>query len=93
MLETLSAPRTRSTRIRRTLADTLEARVQQSLRGSPYRHLQSVRCHCEDGTVLLLGILPTFFLKQMAQETIKRIVGVTEINNQVEVDYAQESVR
>lgn len=63
----------------------LEARVRQSLHDSPYRQLQNVRCHCSDGAVRLIGTLPSFFMKQMAQETVRRIAGVNQIENQVHV--------
>ncbi len=93
MVQTLAAPRNHSTRLRRKPANPLELRVRQSLCNSPYRHLQEVRCHCGGGVVVLTGILPSFFLKQMAQETVKRFIGVMEIDNRVEVIYTEETAR
>lgn len=89
MIQTLPALRTRPTRVQRTLLNSLETRIRSQFCSSPYRHLQFVRCDCQGGIVLLTGILPSFFMKQMAQESIRHIAGVREINNQVEVVYTE----
>ncbi len=93
MLQVLPAPRTRPARIQRSVANPLETRVRRSLCSSPYGQLRIVRCRCEAGAVQLLGTLPSFFLKQMAQETAKRIVGAMKIDNQVVVKYAEGNTR
>lgn len=91
MLQTLPAPPTRTARPRPRSSIRLESRVRQSLCHSPYRHLRAVGLHCDGGTLLLTGILPSYFLKQMAQETVKRVSGVIGIDNQVEVIYVEQT--
>jgi osmotically-inducible protein OsmY len=42
----------------------------------------------DDGRVTLHGKVYTFYQKQMAQEIIRRVDGVTEIRNQLEVHWS-----
>lgn len=89
MIQTLSTLRFRPARPQRKVCHSLETFISQTFRASPYRDLQSLRYHCQGGTVLLTGVLPSFFLKQMAQESIRHVAGVVEIDNRVEVIYAE----
>ena len=61
----------------------LEVKVQ--FRRSGYLALQRVTCEFHDGTAWLHGHLPTFYLKQMAQEIVCAVVGVRSVVNQIEV--------
>ena len=38
-----------------------------------------------DGTLVLRGCVPSFYLKQVLQTTLRDIAGVTRIDNRVEV--------
>jgi len=62
------------------------APAESSLRNSAYLALRRVRCEVHQGTAVLHGRLPTFFLKQMAQTIVARMEGVNEIINQIEVE-------
>jgi hypothetical protein len=56
------------------------------LRNSPYPNVQRVLCECSDeGVLFLRGWLPSFYQKQLAQEAVARLPGVTEIVNETEV--------
>lgn len=55
------------------------------LRFSPYRALRSVRFDLRSGRICLVGIVPTYFMKQMAQETVRRVDGVKVIVNRIVV--------
>ncbi len=88
MIQTLSTHRPRPVP-QRKVRPSLETFIGEKFRSSPYRDLHSVRYHCHGGTVLLTGVLPSFFLKQMAQESIRHVAGVLEIDNRVEVIYAE----
>lgn len=55
------------------------------LRRSPYLPLREVHCECGGGVLRLWGSLPSYYLKQLAQETVKGLEGVGEIINQIEV--------
>ncbi|MCC6127492.1 MAG: BON domain-containing protein [Pirellulales bacterium] len=59
--------------------------VRSSLEQSAYHVLRTVSFSYEHGVLLLRGQLPTYFHKQLAQEAVRRINGVTRIVNQIEV--------
>jgi hypothetical protein len=61
----------------------LEVNVQ--FRRSGYQALQSVTCEFHEGTARLCVHLPTFLLKQIAQEIVCAVVGVRSVVNQIEV--------
>ena len=55
------------------------------LRRNPYRTLKNVACDCRDGVLVLRGCLPSYYLKQVAQEVVARLEGVQAIDNQIQV--------
>jgi osmotically-inducible protein OsmY len=52
---------------------------------SPYMAIRTVSCDFENGVLLLRGRLRTFHHKQLAQETVRRLAGVGQIVNAIEV--------
>jgi len=58
---------------------------QARLAACPYYVLRSVMCDFQHGILTLRGELPTFFHKQMAQEAVCGLVGVSQVVNQIEV--------
>jgi osmotically-inducible protein OsmY len=55
------------------------------LRASPYNAMRRVSCECAHGVLFLRGRLSSFHHKQVAQETVARIDGVTQVVNEIEV--------
>jgi hypothetical protein len=55
------------------------------LRSNPYLALKNVYCDYRDGILFLHGCLPTYYLKQVAQEMVARVQGVQRLQNQIEV--------
>lgn len=55
------------------------------LRRSPYLALRNISCECRDGTLILRGCLPSYYLKQQAQAAVGRVEGVGPIANEIEV--------
>jgi len=53
------------------------------LRSSPHRVLQSLTCVFSSGQLHLKGTVPSYYMKQMAQETIRSVEGVEQIVNRV----------
>ena len=52
------------------------------LRATPYPSIQRVSCECDDrGVLFLRGRLGSFYLKQLAQEAVIRLPGVTRVVN------------
>jgi osmotically-inducible protein OsmY len=55
------------------------------LRDSSYQALRRVLCESDNGVLLLRGCLSSFYLKQIAQEAVARVNGVTQVVNDIEV--------
>jgi osmotically-inducible protein OsmY len=66
---------------RMNLAEWAESR----LRSNPYLALKNISCRFHDGVLVLQGCLPSYYLKQVAQEVVAPLTGVERIENQIEV--------
>jgi osmotically-inducible protein OsmY len=66
---------------------TLAERVEGAIVANPYVSSRHLRFETAGGRVVLSGIVPTYFQKQMAQEIVRRIEGVHEIDNCLEVSW------
>lgn len=56
------------------------------LQNSPYQAVRRVLCECHQGILFLRGHLSSFYEKQVAQETVAKVKGVTQVRNEIEVD-------
>jgi hypothetical protein len=65
--------------------DRLSAAAAARLRSCGHRPLWSLRCEVRGGVVFLSGVLPTFYLKQLAQTVLLRLEEVRGVKNLVEV--------
>ena len=59
--------------------------AKERLRQSAYSSLQNISCECDGGVLILRGQVPNFFQKQLAQESVRHLKGVTQVVNQIEV--------
>jgi osmotically-inducible protein OsmY len=59
--------------------------AERRLRSNPYLALKNVSCDCRGGVLVLRGCLPSYFLKQVAQEAVARLEGVRAVDNQIQV--------
>jgi hypothetical protein len=57
----------------------------EGLRRSGYRALSEVQCEVNGAMVALSGVVPSFFLKQIAQAIILRMGNVNGLINHLEV--------
>ncbi len=64
---------------------TIAEAAHERLRSSPYRALRAVLCECDQGILLLRGHLPSFYYKQLAQEAVARVQGVSQVINEIKV--------
>jgi osmotically-inducible protein OsmY len=69
----------------RKAESSLSARVRQRLRQSPYPVLRKISIYEHEGVLTLHGVLPSFYLKQLAQVTVAKVSGVEKIHNRIEV--------
>lgn len=65
---------------------TTPCELQRRLHTSTYIALRDVRCIRDAGVVVLYGRVPTYFLKQLAQEIVRQTDGDCRIVNELEVD-------
>ncbi len=70
----------------RPAADLSEA-AQASLGQSGYAALSYICCDVHGDHVTLQGRLPTYHLKQLAQECVQRVVGVGRVVNEIAVGW------
>jgi osmotically-inducible protein OsmY len=71
-----------------TLENTLAVRVDQAIQTNPYINGRSLRFETEGSRVVLQGSVSSYFQKQMAQEAIRKVEGVEQIENCLEVLWA-----
>lgn len=65
--------------------EELQTRVSHVLRETPYSALDGVSCEILEGTVVLRGRVPSYFLKQVAQTAAASVADVREVINRIEV--------
>jgi osmotically-inducible protein OsmY len=70
-----------------TVENALESRISLTIRKSPYLHAHQLRFEAHEGRVVLRGIVNSYFHKQMAQEAVRRVEGVDQVENQLEVHW------
>jgi osmotically-inducible protein OsmY len=63
----------------------LEDQVQLTLRHNPYLTRKPVHCEAREGRVVIRGEVGSFFQKQMATEALRKLRGIEQIDNQLEV--------
>lgn len=66
---------------------TLAERVGSAIETNPYLSGRKLRFEAQEGRITLNGVVASYFQKQMAQEVIKRVDGVEQIENQLEVTW------
>ena len=69
--------------------DTVVQGIMECLRAQSYRELRSLTVDYSDGVVTLRGEVTTYYYKQIAQESVRRIAGVIKTINLVDVRYAE----
>jgi osmotically-inducible protein OsmY len=63
----------------------LQERIEMALSANPYLPGKRVYFRADEGQVTLSGRVNSYFQKQMAQESIRRVDGVRQIQNLLEV--------
>ena len=66
----------------------LESRVMVALKRNPYLPGRKLACETAEGKVVLRGVVGTYYQKQMAQETLRAIEGVHQIENLLQVHWS-----
>jgi hypothetical protein len=66
-------------------SNLLHDAVIAALRSSGYRLLGNLECEVREDLVTLTGVLPSFYLKQVAQTIAMGVAQVREVRNGVKV--------
>ncbi len=67
----------------------LAERVDHAISTNPYLAGRKLRFETAGSRVVLQGTVGSFFQKQMAQEVLRRVDGVEQIENHLEVEWAK----
>lgn len=70
------------------VADPLSEQVREAIAQSPFLRQRNLRFEAAGGCVILRGTVASYYQKQMAQETLRRLAGVEHIANELEVAWA-----
>jgi len=87
----VSSSNTNSAGIRQQASppDEIECRVvievRQRWATSGYSPLRRIKCECVHRVLIIHGVVPSYFFKQMAQETIRSVNGIDKIVNELNV--------
>jgi hypothetical protein len=65
--------------------DHLRTAALKLLRSTGYPALRSLQCEVREAVVFVHGVVPSYYLKQIAQTTILRLDGIRGVRNLVEV--------
>lgn len=68
-----------------SVEDVVTVAAQARLMRSPYLELHHVLCEFHEGVLTLRGCVSRYYLKQVAQNAVRRLDGVAEIDNQLDV--------
>ena len=63
--------------------------VHSAINESPFLPRRNLRCEAHDGRVTLRGVVDSYYQKQMAQEVLRRVDGVNQIDNELEVCWGE----
>jgi osmotically-inducible protein OsmY len=66
--------------------DLVEA-AQERLRAVPHISCRDLRCEYRHGLLVLQGRVRNYYEKQLAQEAVARLPGVSQVVNQLEVPW------
>jgi osmotically-inducible protein OsmY len=66
----------------------LDFQIQNVLEQNPYFSARNLRFETSAGRVTLHGQVNSYYHKQMAQESLRNVAGVAEIENRLEVSWA-----
>jgi len=71
-----------------TTDSPLRTRLLVEFQANPHIRRRDLHIEDDDGRVTLRGVVNSYYQKQMAQEAIRRIDGVSQIENLLEVGWA-----
>jgi len=65
----------------------LGALARKALAASGYSPVSALDCHVSEGVVVLRGVVNSYYMKQIAQESVRRLGLADRIDNRITVQY------
>ncbi len=62
-------------------------RAQTALSVSPHLSRRRLKLEAQQGKLIVRGTVDSYYLKQMAQETLRKVDGVETVENQLQVHW------
>jgi len=59
--------------------------IEQLFAESAYHELRQIYADVTPGLIELTGTVPSFFIKQVAQESVRQVCGIRKIRNMIDV--------
>ncbi|HEX4130776.1 MAG TPA: BON domain-containing protein [Pirellulales bacterium] len=69
------------------IENPLEDRARRVIFNNPHLPHRSVQLEARDGRVTLKGVVRSFYQKQMAQESLRGLDGIAQIENLLDVQW------
>lgn len=61
------------------------ADLERHLQGCPYWSVRQLACRVESGRVVVSGTVPSYYLKQVAEYLVAKVVGLAGVNCEIDV--------
>ena len=74
------------------LSDEVANAAKHRMQTYHYFEIRRLQCEFQDGILILRGQVSTYFLKQIAQEAVRSVSGVSRIINRLEVISASDAI-
>jgi len=65
----------------------LDCLISTAIEKNPHLRKRKLRFEAQEGRVVLRGTVNSYYQKQMAQESLRRLEGVNQIENHLEVNW------
>jgi osmotically-inducible protein OsmY len=70
-----------------TALDSLDSLISTTIQKNPYLKSRNLRFENKAGRVVMHGVVHSYYHKQMAQEALRRLEGVDQVENRLEVNW------
>ena len=61
------------------------AELERRLKGCPYWSVRQLACRVEQGRVVVSGTVPSYYLKQVAESLVAKVVGLAGVDYEIDV--------
>jgi osmotically-inducible protein OsmY len=70
-----------------TAENVLDILISSTIQKNPYLKSRNLRFETREGHVVVRGTVHSYYHKQMAQEALRRLEGVSQVENHLEVNW------